>query len=514
MSGVVALARGAWKPTERSVPVARSDDRSAAALSTRRLLTAAGTVGLVVALAASFLGIPGRTAGGGPGAAALGGVPAPIAQATGADPMPGTGAAPGGGSSGYARAIVIDPGPGPSPALPPGPFPDAALRAALDDAKWRYGLPGVAVAVLASDGRSWTGEAGVANVTTRRAVAPTTPFAFGSMTKTFTAALILRLVEDGVLGLDDRVIRWLPEYAGRAFLGATAARRGAITIRMLLAHTSGLDDYLGSYALDAKLRADKRRVWTPSALIPYIRKPWFAPGTGWAYSNTNYLLLGLIAERATGTKYATLVRTRILDPLGLASVYTQVAEPARGSPAKGYDFATLSRTAKAVSWSDGTKVMPFTAVTSAAGAAGAMAGTAADIARWGLALYGGGFLQPSSLAAMLSFDGTAAPGAADDYGLGVGRRVVGGRLTYGHSGRLAGFRGVVRWVPELGVSIAVLTNQDRYDPDRVVEKLLGALALVGPQPSSSPSPTPSLAAYPSPSTFPTPEPSAVLTPLP
>ncbi|MEI8332867.1 MAG: hypothetical protein WCH74_03275, partial [Chloroflexota bacterium] len=96
MSGVVALARGAWKPTERSVPVARSDDRSAAALSTRRLLTAAGTVGLVVALAASFLGIPGRTAGGGPGAAALGGVPAPIAQATGADPMPGTGAAPGG----------------------------------------------------------------------------------------------------------------------------------------------------------------------------------------------------------------------------------------------------------------------------------------------------------------------------------------------------------------------------------------------------------------------------------
>ena len=158
--------------------------------------------------------------------------------------------------------------------------------------------------------------------------------------------------------------------------------------------------------------------------------------------------------------------------------------------------------------------MPFTAVTSAAGAAGAMAGTAADIARWGLALYGGGFLQPSSLAAMLSFEGTAAPGAADDYGLGVGRRVVGGRLTYGHSGRLAGFRGVVRWVPELGISIAVLTNQDRYDPDRVVEKLLGALASVGPQPSPSPSPTPSIVAHPSPSTSPTPEPSAVLTPLP
>jgi D-alanyl-D-alanine carboxypeptidase len=247
----------------------------------------------------------------------------------------------------------------------------------------------------------------------------------------------------------------------------------------------------------------------PAALIPYIKKPWFAPGTGWAYSNTNYLLLGLIAERATGTPFPALVRTRILDPLGLTSLYTQVAEPARGSPAKGYDFASLSRTAKAVPWSDGTRVMPFTAVTSAAGAAGAMAGTAADVARWGLALYGGGFLSASSLAAMLSFDGTAAPGAASDYGLGAGRRLVGERLTYGHSGRVAGFRGVVRWVPELGVSIAVLTNQDRYDPDRVVQKLLGALAPIRPEPSPTPMPSPS----PVPSTLPTPEPPVVPTPL-
>lgn len=142
--------------------------------------------------------------------------------------------------------------------------------------------------------------------------------------------------------------------------------------------------------------------------------------------------------------------------------------------------------------------MPFTAVTSAAGAAGAMAGTATDVARWGLALYGGGFLSPATLATMLSFDGTAGPGAASDYGLGVGRRLVGERLTYGHSGRLAGFRGVVRWVPELGVSIAVLTNQDRYDPDRVVQSLIETLAPAPPEPSPSPSPEPSFPVWPSP----------------
>ncbi len=505
MSGVVAFVRGGAERSATAVSV--SAERPVAGSSTRRLLAEAGAIGLAVALVVSFLGVPGRTDSGTTGSGA--GQPAgrspqlaQPAQPGGVDPASGAavvpGVAPGGGSDGPARAMLVDPGPSPTPALPPGPFPTAALEAALDDATWRYGLPGVAAAIVAPDGRTWSGEAGVADVRTRRAVVPTTPFALGSMTKTFTAALILRLVEDGALGLDDRVIRWLPEYAGRTFLGTTASRRGAITIRMLLAHTSGLYDYLGSYTLDAKLRADKKRVWTPAAIIPYIKKPWFAPGTAYAYSNTNYLLLGLIAERATGTKYATLVRTRILDPLGLTSLYTQVAEPARGSPAKGYDFASLSRTAKAVSWSDGTRVMPFTAVTSAAGPAGAMAGTATDVARWGLALYGGGFLSASSLGAMLSFDGTAAPGAADDYGLGVGRRMVGERLTYGHSGRLAGFRGVVRWVPELGVSIAVLTNQDRYDPDRVVQKLLGALAPILPQPSPSPSPEPSYPVWPSP----------------
>lgn len=528
MSGVVAFARGGVERSATAVPV--SADRSEAASSTRRLLAAAGAIGIAVALAVSSLGVPGWTvpgvadvdagqpAGGSAQVTQVAAGSAQVAQPGGGDPASGAGIAPGGGSGGPARAILVDPGPSPTPALPSGPFPAAALEAALADATWRYGLPGVQAAIVAPDGRSWSGGSGVANVSTRRAVGSTTPFALGSMTKTFTAALILGLAEDGALGLDDRVIRWLPEYSGRTFLGTTAARRGAITIRMLLAHTSGLYDYLSSYTLDAKLRADKKRVWKPAALIPYIRKPWFAPGTAYAYSNTNYLLLGLIAERATGTTYPALVRTRILDPLGLGSLYMQVAEPVRGSPSKGYDFASLSRTAKPVGWSDGTKIMPFTAVTSAAGAAGAMAGTATDVARWGLALWGGTFLAPASLATMLSFDGTAAPGAADDYGLGVGRRMVGERLTYGHSGRLAGYRGVVRWVPELGVSIAVLTNQDRYDPDRVVEKLLGALAPIRPGPSPtpvpSPSPVPSNLPTPTPSVLPAPEPSADITPVP
>ncbi len=143
--------------------------------------------------------------------------------------------------------------------------------------------------------------------------------------------------------------------------------------------------------------------------------------------------------------------------------------------------------------------MPFTSVASAAGAAGALAGSARDLARWGLALYGGTALRPDSLASMLAFDGTAAPGAASDYGLGVGRRLIGDRMTVGHSGRLAGFRSTLRYVPELGVCVAVVTNQDRWDPDRVAEALLDVIDPPAPAPSPSPSGMPGPSATPGPS---------------
>ncbi len=90
---------------------------------------------------------------------------------------------------------------------------------------------------------------------------------------------------------------------------------------------------------------------------------------------------------------------------------------------------------------------------------------------------------------MLAFDGTAAPGAAADYGLGVGRRYIGDRITVGHAGRLAGFRSSLRYVPALGVSVAVVTNQDRWDPDRVVEALLDVIDPPAPEPTPSPSPS-------------------------
>ena len=432
---------------------------------TRRRVRRAGAAVLVAALAVALAGCAspaGAPTTGPAGPASAGRPPAP--------------------TSGPLTALQ----PTATPLVRPTAAQSKDLAKAVAYAKWKYGLPGVSVAIAYADGNVWTGHAGVSDVRKKTPVKTGTAFAFGSVTKTFTAALVLRLADEGLLGLDDPILRWLPEYAGSTFLGTTPARRQLITIRMLLAQTSGLYDYFNSLPLDAKLRAAKKRVWAPDEVLAYVKKPLFIAGDGWAYANTNYLLLGLIAERAGGAPLSTLYHSRLLDPAGLGSLYLQVAESTKAPVAQGYDFATLSRTAKAIPWGDGTRVMPFTSVTSAAGAAGALAGTARDLARWGQILYAGVALQPASQAAMLAFDGTAASGAPADYGLGVGRRYIGDRITVGHAGRLAGFRSSLRYVPELGVSVAVLTNQDRWDPDRVVEALLDVIDPPAPEPTPTP----------------------------
>ena len=455
-------------------PVLRRDPAEPSRRAPQRLLVGAAVVGLAVGLLAGL--VP---------HVRLADVAAPTAGPLAAGPSAAA-AGPAGTPPSSLPAGAL-----PSPSGPPLAPPDGAtskkLAAALASARWRYGIPGISVAIAYPDGSVWAGRAGVSDVKKKTALRTDTAFSFGSATKTFTAALVLRLAEEGALSLDDSILRWLPEYADRTFLGSTPARRQIITVRMLLAQTSGLYDYFNSLSFDARLRASKTRVWAPTDVLAFVKKPLFIAGDGWSYANTNYLLLGLIAERAGGAPFATQLRMRLLDPLGLTSLYVQVAEKPRGPISRGYDFTSLSRTATPIPWTDGTKVMPFTSVTSAAGAAGALAGSARDLARWGLALYGGTVLQPASLAAMLAFDGTAAPGAASDYGLGVGRRLIGDRLTVGHSGRLAGFRCTMRYVPELGVSVAVVTNQDRWDPDRVVEALLD---VIDPPPAPEPSPTP------------------------
>lgn len=343
----------------------------------------------------------------------------------------------------------------------------AALDARLEGLRARYGIPGVSVAIIFADGSVWRGEAGLADVAAGRAVTPDTAFSVASVSKTFTAALILGLVEDGRFGL---------ESTARTFLPALAIDP-AITVRQLLDHTSGLRDFYFHPRIDKALLTRPARVWDAARSLSYVGKPFAKPGASWHYSNTNYLVLGLLAEAVGRASVAEQLRDRFFTPLGLDHTWYQGVEASRGPVARGYRFTGANPKLPPIDLSGGSAVVPFTSVVTASGAAGSIASTAADLARWTRALYGGDALDPGSRVAMVAdIARTAQYQPAGGYGLGVQAVTVAGRPSFGHSGRFLGARAVARWLPGEQIAIAVATNQSRTDPNILLADLL-SLAL-------------------------------------
>jgi D-alanyl-D-alanine carboxypeptidase len=366
-------------------------------------------------------------------------------------------------------ALAVDPaqllarkvGEGLQPATPTSPR--ETLQRRLDRLREREGIPGVSVAILFPDGSTWVGTSGFANIKTGETVDPDTAFAVASISKTFTAALIMALVEDRKVDLAAPASRYLPELAIDRH----------VTVRMLLDHTSGLRDFFFDPRIDKALLADRGRTWDADRSLRYVGKPYFKPGKGWHYSNTNYLLLGLIAERVGGRSLSTQLRTRFFEPLRLDHTFEQIHGSPSGPVAHGYRFDGAPTKLRPVDLSDGSRMAPFTSVVTAAGAAGSIASTPSDLVHWVQALYGGAVLAPTSLDAMVGDVAlTADKGPTIPYGLGVQAVEFDGHPTLGHSGRLLGFRAVVRWLPAERIAIAVVTNQSRSDPSVVARSLL------------------------------------------
>ncbi len=341
------------------------------------------------------------------------------------------------------------------------------LQRRLDRLRVRDGIPGVSVAIRFPDGTTWLGTSGLADVKTGERVDADTAFAIASISKTFTAALIMALSEEGMVTLARPVIEYLPEVS--------IDRR--VTVRMLLDHTSGVRDFFYDPKIDKALLADRGRKWDAARSLRFVGKPYFKPGKGWHYSNTNYLLLGLIAERVDGRSLAAQLRARFFGPLRLDHTFEQIDGSPAGSVAHGYRFEGASTKLRPVDLSDGTDMAPFTSVVTAAGAAGSIASTPSDLVRWAGALYGGVVLDPASLQSMIGDVGRTAgtptgTSATIPYGLGVQAIEFDGHQTLGHSGRLLGFRAVLRWLPKERIAIAVVTNQSRADPSVIARSLL------------------------------------------
>jgi D-alanyl-D-alanine carboxypeptidase len=283
-------------------------------------------------------------------------------------------------------------------------------------------------------------------------------------------------VAEGRLALEEPVTLLLPA------LGLDER----VTVRTLLDHSSGLPDFFRSRRIDRALQSAPNRAWTPEQTWQYVPKRRATPGTVWEYSNTNYLLLGEVVEAVTGRPLAVEVRERLSRSIS-GTWYQAVEAPAPVT----VGYRLLPRAGggvRPVRVAPASAVMPFRAVVTAAGGAGSIAATATDTARWMQALAGGRVLSGPMQEAMTGdATVTAALGARIPYGLGIQVVTLDGRTALGHSGRYVGFRNVVRYLPDEGVTIAVLTNQGVADPSRVAAALL---RIVLPKVEPSPSPAP------------------------
>jgi D-alanyl-D-alanine carboxypeptidase len=331
----------------------------------------------------------------------------------------------------------------------------ARLAAVLDSIRNAIGAPGVSAAVMMPDGSVSTLVSGEA--ARGVALSPETVFDIGSITKSYTAALVLRLVHEGALSLDDSLVRWKGDVPGA----------DGVTIRHLLLQTSGIADYASNPEFLAAIRAGIAGPWPPEENFRFVEAPRFTPGERWEYSNTNYLLLGLIVQRVTGRSYAELLRSRLLDSLRLTSTFVAGEDSLPASRA----HAHLDFTGDGVP-DDLSALVPDPAFTRGAGGAGAIVATAADLVRFARADYSGAIVP---VALRDEFAARIDRGDGWKYGLGMIASPSEGGLL-GHLGNTAGQSAGVWHSRGAKVTVALLSNGHAIHMDAAVRRLLATAA--------------------------------------
>lgn len=332
---------------------------------------------------------------------------------------------------------------------------DAALLTFLDAGA--RSAPGVAMLVVTPAGRYFKA-AGVADVTTCAPLAADIPYEIGSNTKLMTSAMILQLQEEGALAIDDPIADYLPELA------ATLPYGDAITIDMLLRHTSGLYDYFdvegdgGPIADGTKDKAMLTRAFTPEELVQRVAaagESYFAPEEAgrFHYSNTGYILLGLIIEKVTGKTYAENLQARILDPLGLTQTFLLEGQPAAGLLPRAYYSTPFAYTTDEWNASQGWS-------------AGAVVSTAEEFARFLKALFTGQLFQDAATLDLMRGHSDAGVDALGS-GMTYGRGMLDIQGVLGHGGQTLGFQSDGGYLPDDDITIVMWSNSATSNVTRI-----------------------------------------------
>jgi D-alanyl-D-alanine carboxypeptidase len=310
------------------------------------------------------------------------------------------------------------------------------LENILDEVMAENGIPGAVVGVWVPGEGSWVEAKGLANVEAEQAMDIADNVRIGSLTKTFVATVILQLVDEGRVGLDDLLQDYAPEVPDS----------GEITVRMLLDHTSGIFDYTSDGEFTKALDAEPLRKWQPQELVDIAisHQPYFAPGQGWQYSNTNYILLGMIVEQVTGNQVGDEIQARINGRLGLSNTSFPEGPEMSGKYSRGYMYGEGDIDLEDIT----TAFDP-----SFAWAAGGMISNLGDLEAWAKAMADGDLLSRATQEERLNFmdarEGTR-------YGLGI----MDYKGFLGHGGDIPGFSNAAFYNPSMDVTIVLSLNKN------------------------------------------------------
>ncbi|MBQ1542158.1 MAG: beta-lactamase family protein [Caulobacteraceae bacterium] len=333
---------------------------------------------------------------------------------------------------------------------------DPAMAAAVHDALARTASaagPGAVVLIARGDDVVYREALGRADLELPVPLATDQVFRIASVTKTFTAATVVKLAEDGRLSLDDPLPKYLPDIAGAE----------GVTLRHLLSHTSGV----ATQPHAAPPGFMRRDVDTATLLAEFRQKsPTFAPGSRYAYSNDGYVLLGAVIEKVTGRPWYEAVKATVVDPLGLKHTAYGAAAPIIPGRVAGYTTDPQTHAVRNAAYISA----------SIPAAAGGLVSTADDLRLWMRALARGRIVTPASFQAMTAPPPAGLPGfnAAYGYGFGLFLWHVRGEPMVGHTGQIDGFASMVAYLPRQDVTVVVLANDDEFDAQTLGRRLAAA----------------------------------------
>ena len=344
---------------------------------------------------------------------------------------------------------------------------ESAIKAELERIISELDIPGINLAIVMPDNQILAIPAGYSDKEKHIQMKPDDKMLSGSTGKTFCAAVILQLIDEKKLNVDDL----LSKYFGEEEWFAKIPNANEVTIRMLLNHTSGIPRYVFDDSIWETMQNDPDKTWTGVERLSFVfnAEPVHPAGNGWGYSDTNYIILGMLIEQLTGNEYYTELTKRILEPMNLVNTLPANKRELQGL-ITGYSVYSKDLfVPEKVLLGNGKFVfnpqMEFTG--------GGIACTASDLAKWAKIYYSGKVFS-AELLKMMRNPGKQKTSLGENIGYGFAAFVwnENNQISYGHTGFFPGYVTILEYIPELDIRSGMQWNTDKKNPEKSLHQYL------------------------------------------